>query len=139
QQQASAVPMQDSKEWAKVRDNLAKQYVDMFKKPPPVGPDGLPDMDAMGKELSTAPTEPPDPYSVEKGRRITSSVEELEKMVGPSTVGFAVLANKVPTTDARDFAARLATLKGQIAFNELQEMRAASKTGGALGAVSERE
>ena len=43
-------------------------------------------------------------------------------------------------TDAfRDYSGQLDTLKANIAFNELASMREASKTGGALGAVSERE
>lgn len=39
----------------------------------------------------------------------------------------------------RDYAGQLDTLKANIAFNELSAMREASKTGGALGQVSERE
>lgn len=45
----------------------------------------------------------------------------------------------VPGGKAADAAALLETLKTQGAFAALQEMRNASKTGGALGAVSDRE
>ncbi|RPF70442.1 hypothetical protein [Aurantiacibacter spongiae] len=42
-------------------------------------------------------------------------------------------------TAARDIRARLDTIAANNAFSQLQAMRAASPTGGALGAVSERE
>lgn len=45
----------------------------------------------------------------------------------------------IPGTDAANFKARLDTLKSQIAFGVLQEMRNNSKTGGALGSVSDKE
>jgi hypothetical protein len=41
--------------------------------------------------------------------------------------------------EAVDFRNELATIQANIAFDRLQKMREASKTGGALGAVSERE
>jgi len=45
----------------------------------------------------------------------------------------------VPGTDAYDIEAKLETIKAIIGFEKLQEMRNASKTGGALGQVSEME
>jgi|15BtaG_2_1085339.scaffolds.fasta_scaffold00263_5 hypothetical protein len=48
-------------------------------------------------------------------------------------------SSKIPGTDSFDFNQTLETIKANIGFNELQEMRAASPTGGALGQVSERE
>jgi GH24 family phage-related lysozyme (muramidase) len=44
-----------------------------------------------------------------------------------------------PGGEAANTDARVQTLKSQIAFSVLQAMRDASKTGGALGAVSEKE
>jgi len=41
--------------------------------------------------------------------------------------------------EAVDFRNELSSIEGNIAFDRLQQMREASKTGGALGAVSERE
>jgi hypothetical protein len=41
--------------------------------------------------------------------------------------------------EAVDFRNELASIQANIAFDRLQQMREASKTGGALGAVSERE
>ncbi len=45
----------------------------------------------------------------------------------------------IPGTDAANFKAGLDTLKSQVGFSVLQAMRDASKTGGALGQVSDRE
>lgn len=45
----------------------------------------------------------------------------------------------VPGTQAADAAALIHTLKTQSAFSTLQDMRNSSKTGGALGAVSDKE
>ena len=45
----------------------------------------------------------------------------------------------IPGTDAANFKARLETLKSQVAFGVLQNMRNNSKTGGALGQVSDKE
>jgi hypothetical protein len=44
-----------------------------------------------------------------------------------------------PGTDAANFKAGLETLKSQVAFGVLQNMRNNSKTGGALGQVSDKE
>jgi hypothetical protein len=85
-------------------------------------------------------TEGPSPYSVERNIRTRNSVATLEQEVGALTVGpLARLTVSMPGSPARNFAAELNTLKASIAFGELTAMREASKTGGALGQVSERE
>lgn len=53
----------------------------------------------------------------------------------PGVGGFAT----IPGTDAANFKAGLETLKSQVAFGVLQNMRNNSKTGGALGQVSDAE
>lgn len=75
----------------------------------------------------------------EQNTRILQSVNSLLGRAGVDTVGVGAWLAKLPATAARDFQADLNTLKANIAFGELQEMRNASKTGGALGQVSERE
>jgi len=64
----------------------------------------------------------------------------LSKSTGLMSVvpGVGGLAS-IPGTDAANFKARLDTLKSQVGFSVLQEMRNNSKTGGALGQVSDRE
>lgn len=47
--------------------------------------------------------------------------------------------SSIPGSAAANFDAALDTLKSQVAFSALQAMRDASKTGGALGQVTERE
>jgi len=78
-------------------------------------------------------------YQLERQTRVLQSVEDLEKDVGYDTVGFADWFKAVPTSAAKSFASRLKTLKAAIAFGELTAMREASKTGGALGQVSNIE
>lgn len=48
-------------------------------------------------------------------------------------------ASLIPGTPAADLAATINTIEANVAFNALQEMRNNSPTGGALGAVTERE
>ena len=78
-------------------------------------------------------------YAKERADRSRRSVDELMGKVDKWTTGIGSLSKVIPGTPARNFNAELDTLKANIAFNELTEMRAASKTGGALGAVSNIE
>ena len=62
------------------------------------------------------------------------------KQAGAFTTGFlGAQMQNVPGTPAHDLANTLSTLKANAGFERLQEMRNNSKTGGALGQVSERE
>ncbi len=85
------------------------------------------------------------------GRQILRRAEEqlgtinrvawsLKDRAGMWTAGFLSSAStRIPGTPAHDFARDLDTLKAVIGFNELQQMRDASPTGGALGQVTEME
>lgn len=86
-----------------------------------------------------APAGGQSPYTRERSTRVLQSVDELLQKVGASTTGMGSLLTWIPGSAATDFEAELDTLKANIAFNELTQMREASKTGGALGAVSDRE
>lgn len=79
------------------------------------------------------------PYATERAQRTIQSVDAIMGKVNGRTTGYGSLLSGLPESDARDFKAELDTLKANIAFNELTAMREASKTGGALGQVSERE
>lgn len=64
----------------------------------------------------------------------------LSKVVGAE--GYIPLRGRVATasgTDAANFKALMTPLLAKTAFAELQAMREASKTGGALGSITERE
>lgn len=78
-------------------------------------------------------------YQEEASIRNLQSITDLKGRVGPFTTGLGSLLSNIPATDAADFEADLKTLKANIAFGELAAMRAASKTGGALGNVSNKE
>lgn len=79
------------------------------------------------------------PYSDERSFRTVQTIDELMGQVTNKTVGFGSLLAGIPTTDATTFRSQLNTLKAAIAFGELTAMREASKTGGALGNVSNIE
>jgi hypothetical protein len=64
---------------------------------------------------------------------------EKDSIVNP-TVGFGAKSMAgIGGSDAADLEAALSTVTSAIGFKRLQDMRLASPTGGALGAVSERE
>ena len=72
--------------------------------------------------------------------RLSSSASAMLNHPGlPGIVGLRGKLPNIPGTDAADAAAQLETLKSQIGFGVLQAMRDSSKTGGALGAVSDAE
>ena len=81
----------------------------------------------------------PSPYAAERATRNKESVDELLGKVSRLTTGMGSLSAFIPETPARNFKAELDTLKANIAFGELTAMREASKTGGALGQISNRE
>ena len=79
-----------------------------------------------------------DAYGASQVDRMLGDIDSLMADVGLWTAGPAA-ALPLPGTPARDFRARLNTLKANVGFNQLTEMRAASRTGGALGQVSNIE
>lgn len=80
------------------------------------------------------------PFLRELGKVATTNISDLKTRVAVNTVGLGALTSiKIPASKAFDFAADLEVLKADIGFGILQQMREASKTGGALGQVSERE
>lgn len=58
---------------------------------------------------------------------------------GRWVAGYGSILSGLPESDARDFQATLDTIKANLGFEELQNMRDNSPTGGALGQVSEKE
>jgi hypothetical protein len=85
-------------------------------------------------------TTPQSEYRSQTNDRILQSVNDLLPNVNSSTVGIIGKASyKIPGSAAYNFNAQLETLKSNIAFGALTQMREASKTGGALGQVSDRE
>ncbi len=74
-----------------------------------------------------------------KNALIDQTIEEARALVGPFTVGYGSLLDRLPTSDARALKAKIDTIRANIGFDALQEMRQNSPTGGALGSVSDYE
>lgn len=70
--------------------------------------------------------------------RIINTVDEAMPLVGYTTAGLAGGLN-IPGTQGRDLEEALKTIKANLGFDRLQQMRDASKTGGALGQVAVKE
>lgn len=66
-------------------------------------------------------------------------INQALENTGLLSTGFASISKFVPGTPARQLEESLKPILGEAAFGRLQQMRDASKTGGALGQVSERE
>jgi hypothetical protein len=66
-------------------------------------------------------------------------VKEAKSLVGPTTAGVGGWAQALPMTDARKLAGHIETIKANLGFDRLQQMREASPTGGALGQVAVQE
>lgn len=72
--------------------------------------------------------------------RLSTATNEILNHPGlPGVTGLRGAIPNIPGTDAANAAALLTTLKSQVSFGVLQDMRNNSKTGGALGAVSDKE
>jgi hypothetical protein len=71
--------------------------------------------------------------------RLATAANEVLQSPGLGRItGIAGVLPNVPGMAGADAQAKLQTLKAQVGFGVLQEMRNASKTGGALGAVTEK-
>lgn len=88
------------------------------------------------------------PKEVAKLRLVSEKVGRLkttvDQAIGQSNQWFASgvgsgIASKFAATPATNLRSTLETIKGNLGFNELQQMRDASPTGGALGQVAVQE
>jgi len=75
-----------------------------------------------------------------KAAGIINTIDTALSQVGGSTAGLGgVVMKKLAGSEAVDLEANLETIQANLGFDQLQAMRDASPTGGALGQVSERE
>jgi hypothetical protein len=72
-------------------------------------------------------------------RGVLDTISDAKKLVGITTTGVGGLLRNIPATDARNLSAKLETIKANLGFDRLQQMRDMSPTGGALGAVAVQE
>ena len=71
---------------------------------------------------------------------ILSAIDRARRLTGPQTTGIAGAAmRRVPGSPAFDRAEAIETIRANLGFDRLQEMRDASTTGGALGAIAVQE
>jgi hypothetical protein len=70
---------------------------------------------------------------------VLKEVKDAKGLVGWNTAGVGGVLANIPATDARNLSAKLSTIKANLGFDRLQQMRAESPTGGALGAVAVQE
>lgn len=70
---------------------------------------------------------------------VLDTVREAKKMTGWSTTGVGGVLASVPMTEARKLAGHVETIKANLGFDRLQQMRDMSPTGGALGQVAVQE
>lgn len=71
--------------------------------------------------------------------RVINEVKQARDKVSGFTAGAGALLSFVPLTEAKDLSKRLNTIKANLGFDRLQQMRDASPTGGALGQVAVQE
>lgn len=70
---------------------------------------------------------------------VSNTIDKAIGQISPLTAGPGALTAGVPGTPAKNLRETLNTIRANIGFDRLQQMRAASPTGGALGQVSEME
>lgn len=70
---------------------------------------------------------------------VLNKVDEATKKISDYTTGVGGMLAVIPGTTARNLRADIDTIKANLGFQQLQAMRDASPTGGALGQVTERE
>jgi hypothetical protein len=70
---------------------------------------------------------------------VTNSIDEAIELATPWTTGVGSWLSVIPATPQKTLKEKLKTIKANIGFDKLQDMRANSPTGGALGQVSEME
>ncbi len=78
--------------------------------------------------------------AIAQADRLISTIDSALKKVGMNTAGLGgAVLGKLPGSEAKDMASELETVKANLGFAELQAMREASPTGGALGAIAVQE
>jgi hypothetical protein len=101
--------------------------------PIPGGPADLNSGEAGAKAAAKKATQ------VAQAGAVRDTISQAKDLVGINTAGVGSWLTSLPATDARNLAAKLDTIKANLGFDRLQQMRDQSPTGGALGAVAVQE
>jgi hypothetical protein len=75
----------------------------------------------------------------DKNSVLVQTIDQVKPMLNSMSAEYGAYLNKWPASDARRVRNLLDTVKANIGFEALQDMRNNSPTGGALGQVSEME
>lgn len=121
------------KGFQRVWDENSQTYVD---KPIP-GSDVSQERNSVGRKVELAASD----YR-RKSDIVNSNIDKAIASIkenGRWVAGYGSLLSGLPESAARDFQATIDTIKANLGFEELQAMKDASPTGGALGQVTERE
>ena len=79
-------------------------------------------------------------FAVNHANKVVQDVTAAKSLVSGTTAGLTGKgASFIPGTDAYNLQQRLLTIKANLGFDRLQQMRDASPTGGALGQVAVQE
>lgn len=98
------------------------------------------ELEASKREEKESKQEVAAQSSIAHATKVLQDVSETKNLVGPLTTGGAGgLLRFLPQTDARKLGNKIQTIKANLGFDRLQQMREASPTGGALGQVAVQE
>lgn len=89
--------------------------------------------DAIDKQLASAES------VVDNTKVVLDKITEAEGLIGAKTTGFGSYLSVIPGSKAKDLSSAIATIKARLGFDQLQQMRNSSPTGGALGQVAVKE
>lgn len=70
---------------------------------------------------------------------VQKQIDDALGLVSPFTAGFGSVLSSIPATSQKRLATILDTIRANVGFDKLQDMRQNSPTGGALGQVSDME
>ena len=117
------------------------QSPDSQVRPTPPGADPKAWREAETKRIQA--TAAAQPQKTATANIVVDTIDRIEKRIAgsswPTSGAVGSWLAKIPGSAAHDVSQLLETVKANAAFDKLQAMRAVSPTGGALGAVSDRE
>lgn len=141
---ASAAPAKENKTLVEVTPELAKKYKGLIvgSLVPATHMSTLEQKETAAAAKTEKASEKQlasEMAATKQATRIIGTIDAALKKVGATSAGMGATLSAVPGSKAKDLAATLTTIKANLGFAELQAMRQASPTGGALGQVAVQE
>jgi hypothetical protein len=75
----------------------------------------------------------------QQAKLVTDTIDKAVGTISPWSTGYGAMLSGIPETEAGKLNNYLNTIKANIGFDKLQQMRESSPTGGALGQISDFE